>query len=135
MSEPVSPRVRAMARRLSRDETFLAAALRRFAQSEGLDEVGLSRVLGCQPDDLPLLGLCRRPRPRAPDFRADVDRIAARHQLNAGALAAVVRRADALAALQSAAREESGNGLLMAARDREDDPEHPDGSDDPSALA
>lgn len=122
----MSERIAALARRVERDPFFLAAALRDYARSEGLDEPALAVLLACPVGTLAPLGLCRRPRPDPPLFRQDVDRIAACFAVRADRLAEVVRRADALAALRREATSEQGT--LMAARDREEpNPEPPVG--------
>ena len=115
----MSERIDALARRVRDDPFFLASALQDYARSERLDRQALADVLACPVEALAPLGLCRRPRPDPPLFRRDVDRIAARFGSDADALAEIVRRADALAGLRRAATGE--RGLLMAARDREED--------------
>jgi hypothetical protein len=115
----VSARLAALARRLADDTFFLASALREYQTSEILDEEGLAAMLGCSVETLVPLALCRRPTSTPPAFRRDVDRIAERFGVNAGALAALVRRADALAGLRQRATAE--RGTLLAARDREDE--------------
>ncbi|HEX5502912.1 MAG TPA: hypothetical protein VFW96_09830 [Thermomicrobiales bacterium] len=126
----MSERLDALARRVGRDPFFLAAALAAYAQSERLDDHGLARALDCAPATLTPLRLCRRPRPEPGAFRADVERIAGHFGLDTAALAQLVRRADALAGLRDAAvgvgRDDAG--LLMAARDRDDD-KPPDGDE------
>ena len=122
----MSERIDALARRVRDDPFFLASALQDYARSERLDRQALADVLACPVEALAPLGLCRRPRPDPPLFRRDVDRIAARFGADAEALAEIVRRADALDALRRTAAGE--RGLLMAARDREEDePEEPEG--------
>lgn len=122
MSEESSPDVRRLARRAETDPFFLGAALRTYAESEGLDDTGLGRALGCPAELLPRVGLCRRPEPTPPGFRRDVDRIATRFGLDRDALAHIVRRANALDALRrpvSGAEGRSDGGMLRAARDRD----------------
>jgi hypothetical protein len=95
---------------------FLAAALLPYARAEGLNYAALAERLGCAPAVLPRLLLCRRPRPEPGAFRADLEQLGATFGLDVGRLAAMVRLADARAALQAAQLEP---GLLAAARDRE----------------
>ena len=124
------------AERASTDRFFLASALLPYARAEGLDDAGLAERLGCAPDDLPALLLCRRPEKQGGRFRMDVERIAERFGLDPARLAQAIRLADALAAFGGAAPEATGP-LLAAARDR-DDAEHPPppqpsgGSEDPT---
>lgn len=124
----MADRLDALARRVQSDPAFLAAALADYARSERLDERGLAAALGCPPEQLSALRLCRRPRAEpAGQFRRDVEQIGARFGVRADVLAEAVRRADALAALRQAAAAE--RGTLMAARDREAES---DSADNPS---
>ncbi len=108
----------AMARRLEEDPFFLACPLRLYAASEQLDEEALAQSFGSSGETLIMLRLCRAP--RAETFRADVDRIASRFQINGDLLAEAVRRGQALLQM----RKTSGlPGTLMAARDAEDQDE------------
>jgi hypothetical protein len=109
--------ITALADRVRDDPQFLASALHLYGRSEGLDSEGVAAFLDCSVETLGPLALCLRPREH--DFGGDVGRIAERFGLDAAALAAVVRRADALAALGRERRSEAGS--LMAARDRQRD--------------
>jgi hypothetical protein len=117
----VASRLDALARRVVDDPFFLGEALAAYARSEGLDDAGLAAALGCSVEGLARLRLCRRPDPAR--FGADVARIAERFGARADALAEAVRRADALAALRDASAGAAEAGLLMAARDRDEDDE------------
>jgi hypothetical protein len=114
----MSERIAALARRVEDDPSFLAAPLKEYVVSEGIDDAELARLLRCSTDRLAPLRLCRRPRSETPWFRQDVERIAARFGLDAGALAQIVRRAEVLVTLRVA--EVGDRGTLMAARDRTD---------------
>ncbi len=113
----MTSRLARLARRVEDDPAFLASALKQYATSEGLDGRGLAAALSCSVEALARLALCRRPRPAPPWFRQDVDRIAARFGANADALAAIVRRADALGRLRDV--DVGERGLLIAARDQD----------------
>lgn len=115
----MSERLQLLARRVQDDSYFLASALADYAQSEDLDDRGLARVLKCSVETLPALRLCRRPRADPAYFGNDIATIALRLHVDAVTLAQVVRRADVLVALRQAATSE--RGILMAARDRQDD--------------
>lgn len=106
------------------DRFFLASALEEYARSEELGRESLAEELGCVPEMLGRLGLCRRPRSDPHGFREDVDRIASRFGISSERLAEVVRRSDALSAL-AGARQEAGT--LAAARDRDRAPGGPPG--------
>jgi hypothetical protein len=111
----MTERLDAFARRLRDDPTFLASAMQAYASSEGLDGAGLAAFIGCRPQQLGRLGLCRRP--AGDHFRKDVSAIAQRFSLREEALVEVVRRAEVLEALRGATQSEE---ILAAARDREE---------------
>jgi hypothetical protein len=86
-----------LARRVECDPFFLAGLLADYAERENIDEAGLAAALGCNPEALTALRLCRAPRPDRVGFREDVDQIAAHFGLDADRLTAVVRgRSEAL---------------------------------------
>lgn len=95
---------------------FLAWALARYREAEGLDDAGLAVLLRIEPGQLGLLGLCRRPHPER--FGDDLLAIANRFGVVPDRLALVIRQVEALAALAETPTPELG--VLAAARDRED---------------
>jgi hypothetical protein len=113
----VSDPLEALARRVEGDPFFLASVLSAYAGGERLDDGGLAAALGCRPADLPRLRLCRAPCETAPGFGADVDNISAHFGLDAGRLAAVVRRGQWVLRLRADAAALRPHGLLLAARD------------------
>ncbi|HZU05402.1 MAG TPA: hypothetical protein VFB73_05475 [Chloroflexota bacterium] len=102
---------------------FLAALLLPYAQAEGLGRAELAARLGCSPEALPKLLLCRQPRSDPGAYRTDVERIAAAFGLEAERLAATLRLAQALQALRAA---DQAAGQLAAARDREPEAQEPE---------
>ena len=110
-------RIEHLAARVAGDPSFLAHVLADYARAEHLDDPALAIALGCPPHVLPLLRLCRHPRPDPALWRADIETIAVRFVIEPALLAEILRRADALAALRAADGREQG--ALMAARDRE----------------
>jgi len=117
-----------MARRVADDPAFLAYVLAVYAASEGMDDVALARHLDLPIADLTRLRLCLRPRSDAERFWTDVEEIATAIGTEAAALAAVVRRADALTAMRGTTATQGGT--LMAARDLE---EHDSTADGPAS--
>ena len=111
-----------LARRLEEDAFFLAHALMGYARSEGLDEAGLAAALGCPPETLTMLRLCRSPRDDT--FKEDIDSIATRFQVDAGVLADAVRRGQTIAVMQARQPDQTG-GMLLAARDDDRPAEEP----------
>ena len=109
-------RIETLAKRVQNDPFFLASALSDYAQSEGLNDLGLASKLGCSLEVLSPLRLCRRPRQEPTSFRQDVEQITSRFGLKPNVLAEVVRRSDVLSTLRRGKTGEAG--LLMAARDR-----------------
>ena len=110
--------LRDAAQRAGTNPFFLASALLAYADAEGLDEAALAHYLGCAPADLPVLLLCRRPAGDAAAFRADVQRIAERFQLDPGRLAEAIRLAESLEVLGRPSSAADA-GFLAAARDRD----------------
>lgn len=108
-----------LARRVAIDPCFLAFALAEYAAAEGLDEAGLAAALGCPPDRLSHVRLCRAPRADPDGFRADVDRIVEAFGLNRDTVAAAVRHGQVVTAMRGAAGGvPDETGFLIAARDR-----------------
>jgi len=104
----------AAARATTRPE-FLGWVLARYAELEKLGADVIRRQWQVSAGDWPRLQLCLRP--RSETFLKDVTQIAAEFQLDRGALAAVVRRVDAVEVLRT--NEQPGAaGSLLAARTR-----------------
>lgn len=85
---------------------------------ESISDEELATELGCDPQTLHWLYLCRAPSQER--FAGDIARIAQRFGLDAHRLAAVVRRAEALSALGASGHDAGERELLLAARDHED---------------
>ena len=119
-----SPALVYAAQRAAQRSFFLASALRQYQDLHQLDEQGLAHDLGCAPEDLPRLALCRRPVGASATFLDDVEQLTRRFQLKDGRLLALLRQVEAMAALQThMARASQRDSLLQAARDREEEPE------------
>ena len=69
---------RRAAERAARRGGYMASILADYRALQGSDEAEeeVARELGCPPERLPLLGLCRAPRRDAPGFGTDVREIA-----------------------------------------------------------
>jgi hypothetical protein len=104
-----------LARRVRDDPRFLALVLAFYAESERLDDAALAARLGCPPENLPMLRLCRAPDPAPAVFQTDIARIAARFGADPDTLAAAVRRGEVLVKFRAANFQDCGT--LMAARD------------------
>jgi hypothetical protein len=101
----------------------MSSLMQLYREQQGMDDEQLAAFLECDTSALPRLALCRRPR-QAPDFRGDIEAIAAHTGANPINLARLVRAAEALEALAEA----RGSGLgaastLIAARDHDDEGE------------
>jgi hypothetical protein len=103
-----------LARRLEDDPFFLGCSLRLYAKSEGLSEEQLATALGCTPEALTLLRLCRAPTAQPGQFQKCIQDISARIEVNPDVLTEAVRRGQALIEL---ARPGRGQSTLAAARD------------------
>jgi len=108
-----------LARRLERDPFFLACPLRVFAASADLEDMQLAAKLGCSPDDLDRLRLCRAPAGEPKEFQREIQLIADHFHLDADALMSAVRMGQALFRMA----EHPGGPTLLAARDHEAPPE------------
>lgn len=95
---------------------LLAGLLWTYQESEGLDAAGLAAFLRCEPEALPRLALCRRPRP-APHFRQDIERIADYTGASPVQLMKLIRAAEAREALRTAP--DTPSSMLLAARDHD----------------
>jgi hypothetical protein len=121
----MSEELQHLANRVSTDPFFLAHPLAEFTRSERLDDPGLAARLGCRVEDLPLLRLCRAPRPDPDGFRDDLAAVAGRFGIEPGALAAAVRHGQGLVQLRAATRPDAEPGFRLAARDDDRSPEGP----------
>ena len=104
----------------SRDAFYLGWHLARYSEKKGVSMEELGRELGCLPETVNSIALCRAPRAEPPHFQRDIERVAERFQIRADRLMGIVR-------LAQVSGEES---MLMAARDRnlrEDEESGPDG--------
>lgn len=135
--------LRDAAARAKNDPFYLSGLLEAYRQMERISQEDLARYLGCLPDVLPRIALCRRPdRTR---FRQDIQAIASKFAIQADRLANLVRAAEAYQAARAAQSrrrplEQAGAlfysltqaGELMAARDREDEepPQPPEGPEE-----
>jgi len=109
------------AQRASRRSFFVASALAMYQRLHRLEEDELAVFLGCTPAALPRLALCRLPETGAPDFRVEVERIASYSGVDRVRLVEILREVESTAALRGAQQPPgvtTGQGVLMAARDR-----------------
>lgn len=104
------------ATRLEDDQFFLACPLRVYAKTEGLDDNQLAASLGCGPDVLLRLRLCRAPAADA-TFQRDIEAIVNRFGVRRDALIEAVRRGQIISKMRGDLP--SQQGFLMAARDAE----------------
>lgn len=104
------------AKRLMRDPKFMASAL--VTMSGGIwDEQRIGDLLACEADNVVRIALCTRPLGSSPQFRSDVERIAALGGVSASVIAEAIRQAEALETFEKATEQQ----ILAAARDRIDD--------------
>lgn len=131
--------LRHAASRASRDPFFLAGDLEAFRIRRNMEDRDLARFLNCRSEVLPKLGLCRRPDPDSPTFSSDVDRVADAFRVQADRLVQLIRERDALDAIgrgPSAVKQVAAEGLLMAARDiDQEEPNESGPTSNPSDIA
>lgn len=100
MSDAGETWIRSFLRRAAQTETpLLVTSLRRYAAAEGLSWEELARSLGCGPDALDQVALCRPPREES--FVRDVEAIAAEH-VDPNRLLPLLRRLQVLGTLACA---------------------------------
>lgn len=92
----------------SRDPFYLGWHLASYSEITGMSMAEVVRELGCLPETVDSISLCRAPRAE-PHFREDIEAVADRFQARADKLARIVRYV----------RVSSGTGVLLAARDRD----------------
>jgi hypothetical protein len=95
----------------------LGSLLKDYCSLERLAQDDLAAYLGCNPESLNWLSLCRKP--RSDHFVEDVTRIAKRFDLDKSKLAHIVRRIDVINDLQQPCDYEDKEPVLLAARDRQ----------------
>lgn len=110
------------ARRAQRETWTLGWSLSHLAESEGTSSRQLATELNCDPVTVQWLFLCRSP--SGERFARDVEQIASRFSLDVKRLVGLIRRADAITAL-AAPGQGASEGILLAARDREEDKDKP----------
>ena len=102
-----------ISRLASRDPFYLGWHLVRYVEGKEMSMEELGRELGCLPETINSISLCRAPHPEPPRFQDDIERVADRFQVRSEKLMGIVRYA----------RISSEDSVILAARDRaEDDP-------------
>ncbi len=93
----------------SRDPFYLGWYLTSYAEMMSVDIADVAGELGCLPEMMNTMSLCRAPRSEPPHFREDIEAVASRFQVRADGLANLVRQVQVA----------SDQGMLLAARDRD----------------
>ncbi len=106
------------ARRTRSHPAYLGWVLHRYGELENRSADDLAKLLGMSALDLPRLSLCLRP--RTDHFADDIRQIREKFNMDAAALAGVIRLVESVAAIVTLTTdtEAPGSGLLMAARAR-----------------
>jgi len=118
-----------LAFQLREDPDYMASVLFRFQMFESMDGLLLADLLSISAQQLNCLALCKRPQSSDQSFADQVRQIATYSGADPGRVASIIRRVDALAAVQDiplanevgAQRSTAGLssvGWLAAARDR-----------------
>jgi len=114
------------AQRAADEDFLLGYALREYRELHEATEEDVAHVLGCSPEALVCLSLCRRPDPSAQSFRSDVEQIALHCRVDAQKLAALLREIDSLRTIRQLPAPGPATvaawGVLAAARDRKRKP-------------
>lgn len=127
--DDASTLLRRAARRARARPEFLGWVLARYEDLEEIGGASLRERLRVPAEDWPRLQLCLRP--RADAFLPDLTQIARAFGIDTSALAAVIRRVDAVEAVRTRAQPGRPGSLLAArTRKRKRPPPKPDGPDD-----
>lgn len=121
MSQPLSSSVVRVAERAYEHPFFLAGVLGEYRRMNRMSSEDFARFLGCSPEDVVRLALCRRPIAHSPTFLSDVDHLARRFAFPGERLIQIIREVDAVRALRDHFDTVQEKQLLIAARNREDD--------------
>ena len=97
-----------ISRLASYDPFYLGWHLDRYSEMRGMSIAELGRELGCLPETVNSISLCRAPRSEPPHFRSDIERVADRFQVRSDRLMRILRYVQI----------ESNESVLLAARDR-----------------
>ena len=105
-----------MINRLSKEPSYLAWYLQRYADDEGIEFENLKDELNLSIEQLGKLAMCKAPDSRASDFAKRLRTIQEFTGVNHFSLAAIIRRCDALISLENS----SSENYLLAARKRDE---------------
>ncbi len=97
-----------MSRFASNDPFYLGWYLGRYSEMREMSLAEVGMELGCLPETVNSISLCRAPRSESPHFRRDIERVADRFQVRSDRLMGIVRYVQI----------ESDESILLAARDR-----------------
>lgn len=109
------------ANRASSRPFYLGSAFADFQQMRHMSDAELADYVGCQPDKLRALRLCRRPDVDSARFRPDVRSISDRFDIDPLPLIQLLREVAFRDASRLIVREQSA-GFLIAARDKPKQP-------------
>ncbi len=98
-----------MSRLASDDPFYMGWHLARYSKMKGLSISEMGKELGCLPETVTSISLCRAPRSEPPHFRNDIERVANRFQVRADKLVGIIRYVQVA----------SDESMLLAARDRD----------------
>jgi hypothetical protein len=141
-SETNNPLLKSLAQRLETDPRFMAYALAQYRLQEGIEVEEIAQSLGMMPEMMARLAVCLRPDASSPQFAEQVREIADYTLADEGRMANLLRQVSSLEKLgrlpqspAAADAEESAllmPGLLVVARDRDDEEEAQTAPDEPA---
>lgn len=118
----------ALVRRAEDHEHFVASKLAQFREIQKIDDSGVAEYLRCDPDQLLRLAMCIAPTPKDA-FPSYVQKLASFAGCDAGQLALLIRKCDAVR-IATRRVAEDGSRYSLAARDQKEDVESHDDSGD-----
>ncbi|MEO1617602.1 MAG: hypothetical protein AAFV88_17255 [Planctomycetota bacterium] len=118
----------ALVRRAEDRDHFVASQLAQFREIQKIDNSGVAEYLRCDSDQLLRLAMCFAPTPKD-DFPSHVQKLASFAGCDAGQLALLIRKCDAVR-IATRRVAEDGSRYSLAARDQKEGVESDDDSGD-----
>lgn len=105
------------------DPLFVGHSLRAFAAARDLDEAHIAAFLGCGQGAISRLAMCRQPSVNEETYQQDIEQIAAFVGCDSSRLQQLLRETMGISVLRESTASVRDNVTLLAARDRQDEPD------------
>ncbi|GEM_PF-1375812 len=128
LSSKTLEQLRALIRRLEKDDRFMASILARYQKQEKITEFKLAEQLRTVPEMLIRLALCKSPNPNSNSFAEQISEISTYTSIELALLLNLVRQTESLDALSNQPTDmsaedttQSNSWVFSAARDNEEE--------------